>query len=283
MARKSLYDIIDEFEVSPAQAFSRILHFFDGKAYETIYCNCGQTLKDYINEYLFKSLPIRKAGESSIDELLHDIGLSLRGGNKKTFDDVFLLIELIACCFDSYDQCNIKYFFVDEKNGSSIFSETMQCINEILLATDHRLIETKRGRIVIQNDLAMEQAIMTTDDEDLSVLLYKYRHFSNDILDKKRILIQIVNKLEPMIQQKKKSKIRNRFYETADTVYNIANNFNVRHNNISGNNKKECACRLTEEEQEYWYDQLYNAIIIMILENDFSVMKNKLEVAQKNR
>jgi hypothetical protein len=39
---------------------------------------------------------------------------------------------------------------------------------------------------------------------------------------------------------------------------------------------------LTEEEQEYWYDQLYNAIIIMILENDYSVMKGKLEVAQKS-
>lgn len=62
MARKTLYDIIDEFEVSPAQAFSRILYYFDGKVYDTTYCNYGHTLKYYINDYLFKSLPIRKAG-----------------------------------------------------------------------------------------------------------------------------------------------------------------------------------------------------------------------------
>lgn len=283
MARKSLFDIIDEFEVSPARAFSRILYFFDGKTYTTTYSNYGHTLKYYINNYLFGSLPIRKAGESNIDELLCDIDLSLHGNNKKTFDDVFLLIELIVCCFDSYSRCNIKYFFVDEKNGRSIFNETMQCVNEILLATNHELVETKRGRIVIQSDSVMEQAVFATEDEELSVLLYKYRHYSNNISDKKQILVQIINKLEPRIQQKKNSKSHDRYYETADTINNIANNFNVRHNNTSGSKKKSYACELTEEEQEYWYDQLYNAILIMILEDDFLGAKNKLESVQKNK
>lgn len=281
MTRKSLYDIIDEYEISPTKAFSRICYYFDGITYSTNYTNCSHNLKYYINKHLFKDLPIRRAGQLDIDDLLLDIGLKPLDG-KKNFDDVFLLIEFIVCCFDSFNQCNIKYFFVNEMDGSCIFKEVMRCIDEILLSTNHKLIETKRGRIVIQNDPAMEQAVLATEDEDLSVLLYKYRHYSNNASDKKQILVQIINKLEPKIQQKKSSKSHNRYYETADTIYNIANNFNVRHNNTSGSKKKEYACGLTEEEQEYWYDQLYNAIIIMILENDFSVMKGKLEVVQKS-
>ena len=96
-------------------------------------------------------------------------------------------------------------------------------------------------------------------------------------------MVQIINKLEPRIQQKKNSKSHDRYYETADTINNIANNFNVRHNNTSGSKKKSYACELTEEEQEYWYDQLYNAILIMILEDDFLGAKNKLESVQKNK
>lgn len=277
MARKTLYDIIDEYEISPTTAFSRIRYYYDHAEY------CAdpsgyftETLKDYIEYKIFKNLPIRKAGQINLSDLLQDIGLS-HLSEAKTFDDLFLFIELLACCQDNMPSKQSP----DYALGKEMFDEAFRCINEILITTGHKLVGPKDRRIVIQIDSTMEEAISKTDDEELSILLYKYRHYSNDNNDRKQILRSILSALAPEIQTSKKNSSKNRLHDVANRIDNIANNFNIRHNNTAGKDKNNYASNLTEAEQAYWYDALYGAILLFILEKDFDKTKEKLQEIRK--
>ena len=273
MARKTLYDIIDEYEISPTTAFSRVRHYYDDAEYYTDSSGYfTETLKAYIENHIFENLPIRKAGQINLSDLLQDIGLSHLSGTK-SFDDLFLFIELLACCQDSMPSKQSP----DYALGKEMFDEAFKCINEILTTTNHKLVGPKNKRIVIQTDPTMEEAIEKVSDEELCVLLYKYKRYDNTLDGKKQILRNILSTLAPEIQTAKKNGTKNRLHDVANRIDDIANNFNVRHNNTAGKDKNNYASNLTDAEQGYWYDALYEAILLFMLEKDFDKAKDKLQ------
>ena len=277
MARKNLYEIINNYALDSTTAFSRIRYYFDEARYYTDQNEYFDiNLREYIEKYIFDRLPIRKAGQIDLSDLLHDIGLNSLSG-QKSFDDLFIFIELLACCEDNMPSSGFLYYGV----GKQMFNAIFKCINEVLSSINYRLVESKDGRIIIQNDPIMEEAINATEDEDLAILLYKYRRYGNAIEDKKQILLAILNVLAPEIQERRKSTKTNRYKETAIKIDNISNNFNIRHNNKNGKDKKEYAANLSDQEQEYWLDSLYETILVFILEKNYRKSSELLEKIQK--
>lgn len=195
----------------------------------------------------------------------------------KTFDDVFLFIEFISCCYNVAQ----KRQSYSSWRAESIFENMAICISGILDATNHKLVDSKEGKIVIQSNSAMEEAIEEVD-ENLGVLLYKYKHYSNTLDDKKQILRNILSALAPEIQTAKKNSTKNRLYDVANRIDDIANNFNIRHNNMAGKDENYYASNLTDVEQEYWDDALYKAILLFILEKDYDRAKDKLQKLRTN-
>ena len=53
----------------------------------------------------------------------------------------------------------------------------------------------------------------------------------------------------------------------------LANNINIRHNNLDGKNKKEYLVNIENEELESWYDETYQVMLLCILENNYKVTK----------
>lgn len=245
MARKTLYDIISENELSPNKAFSRLLYYYGRDTIIEDDWGYKQTFKDLIEQYAFEVLPIRTTGQINLSDLMKDIGLDKLSG-EKNFDDVFLFTEFILCCHDTLmNQVSFPYRY---NNG--LFRNLLSCIDGILDATNHKIVKTPKGKIVIQADPAMEEAVEKVDD-DLSVLLYKYKHYSNTFDDKKQILRSVLSTLAPEIQAAKKNSTKNRLTDVANRIDDIANNFNIRHNNTAGKDKNDYASNLTEAEQAY--------------------------------
>ncbi|MBR2695478.1 hypothetical protein IKE86_01010 [Candidatus Saccharibacteria bacterium] len=271
MARKTLYDIIEENELKPTVAFARLRYYYERDIIIEDDWGYQQSFKKLVELYAFEILPIRNAGQINLSDLMKDIGLNNLSG-EKSFDDVFLFIEFIMCCYDTLmSQVSFPY-----RHNSNSFKNLINCINGILSATNCKLVKTPKGKIVIQEDQTAEEVIKKVD-ESLGILLYKYKHYKNDLNDKKQILCNILSTLAPEIQTAKKNGTKNRLHDVANRIDDIANNFNVRHNNTVGKDKNDYASNLTDVEQEYWYDALYEAILLFILEKDYDKAKDKLQ------
>lgn len=57
----------------------------------------------------------------------------------------------------------------------------------------------------------------------------------------------------------------------------MLNNMNIRHNNKSGNNKKELVAQMDDEELENWYDELYQLLLFCILIKDNKDRKGRID------
>ena len=62
MARKTLYNIVNEHELDSETAFARITYYFESDICSDDTWGHVTTLKQLIEEDIFKYLPIRRAG-----------------------------------------------------------------------------------------------------------------------------------------------------------------------------------------------------------------------------
>ncbi|MBQ9184080.1 MAG: hypothetical protein IJ143_09965 [Neisseriaceae bacterium] len=94
------------------------------------------------------------------------------------------------------------------------------------------------------------------------ILKYYHHSLKGNIEEKGQILDKLHKKiLEP---QRKKLSIEN------DLFY-LLNNLNIRHNNITKDDKKykQCIAKMSDEELEEWYDITYHMCLLAILELEY--------------
>lgn len=119
--------------------------------------------------------------------------------------------------------------------------------------------------------------------KELSYKVISYNHYTmkGNLNAKKETLFAFANLLEP--QREKMSSIDNKF--SSDLFYAF-NNFNIRHNNISPESPKykKPIADLTQEQLEYWYDEIYQMALLAFLKLEhaerkkaFDEIKHKIE------
>ena len=99
----------------------------------------------------------------------------------------------------------------------------------------------------------------------LDVLKYNHHTLRGEIDKKKAILLALGAELEP--KRKALSEV-NRGLE--DDIFFMLNNLNLRHNNISSDDKnyKEFVSKMEVKTLENWYDELYQMMLLALLEID---------------
>lgn len=251
MPRRSIYDIIESEEINLSDEYDRLYYkyshefrFYDGKS-----------LARHAEYYIFPNIKV-KGTSVNLSDFLNRVGIDFKKGIH-TQDELLDFIEYIVLLYDS----DIAYYDVSRKDAD--YESIFDSINIILEKTAHKLIRTEKGRIVVPNDAVIEEAseILCQTDPKAALELLKYNHRSNkgNVEAKKKILNYLGNVVEPLLDGRHKK-------DTENTVKYILNNFNIRHNNKNGNDKKEFFIKLTKTEIENWYDKLYTSIISLIIE-----------------
>ena len=108
-------------------------------------------------------------------------------------------------------------------------------------------------------------AVAECVDEELAYQIVKYNHYTlkGDISKKKEILLKLGSELEP--KRKQLSPINSQL-ET--NIFFMLNNLNIRHNNRSKKDKnyKEYVAKMKKNKLEEWYDELYQMMLLAMLE-----------------
>lgn len=159
------------------------------------------------------------------------------------------------------------------------FKKLEKNANIMLNNVNHKIIidENNQEVFIVPKDPAAIAVTEIMEDKHTALAILKYNHASlkGDLAEKKKLLLQILHNLEPILR-----KPLNGYDKLQKDIGNIANNFNLRHNNTdpkdTGNYKK-FVTEMSENYLEMLYDDLYQMLLFYKLANDNLERKEKLK------
>ena len=154
--------------------------------------------------------------------------------------------------------------------------------------TNHELITLENGdKIIVEKNVyasEVSQIVSETSIQD-AIKVLEYNHFSNkgNIQRKKEILIALANYLEPFRRELNNSeelkdilKVNNQKVIAFEKLFEMYNNFGLRHNNSN-----QYHLDLSDDELEQWYDDIYTSTLFVILSMDESRILSKLKTLRE--
>ncbi|MBR3225761.1 MAG: hypothetical protein IKF78_10635 [Atopobiaceae bacterium] len=209
-----------------------------------------------------------------------DTAISLEDFNKRhNFD--FDRVRSDASLDDLLDLCEYAYNFADVltdvgvSGGGScwVVLEHINTLVDKLGYTDTR----DDGFVVFvprdENIVAAAKVAPTHVAQDM--LRYGYRGFEGDLGEKKSMLVRMLGEIEP-----KRKELERLSKSLATDLFYIANNFNLRHNNIDPSDRgkyRPHIAEMGENELEGWYDVCRDLCAASFLLLDYSERKSELD------
>jgi len=255
-----LYDLLQNREIIPhveAKRINQLLH--KEIEYEEYITTVFASLYEEIDSN-FHFLPIQSTFVT-FSEVLDELRLS---SIDETWDfpKLTLYYELIL---------TILNYLCDNHKIRSMLEETFNkiiCnIKIVLEKTNHEIHFNKENQfafIVEKNKFATE-AIENIEDEQLAFELIDYNRalFKGRVEEKRKILRSLANHIEPILKSKKLDSTA--YSALKKDIGFYLNNFNIRHNNVEGKEKRNYLVSMTEQELENWYDDIYTSILMLII------------------
>ena len=224
------------------------------------------SLEEFIDEFMFKRWKYRGTCINCKDmrEALDLEAILLE--TEPPLEHIVSYCEYVA---------NLKYLFERANNmvweyvriyKTEILSLMDQNISSLLDSLNLKLVSFENEeRVLITEKNATVTAVAECVDEELAYQIVKYNHYTlkGDISKKKEILLKLGSELEP---KRKQLSSLNGQLET--NIFFMLNNLNIRHTNRSKKDKnyKEYVAKMKKNKLEEWYDELYQMMLLAMLE-----------------
>lgn len=184
-----------------------------------------------------------------------------------------------------------REIWAEVKNHTSLMDQYEKLRERIVYSldkTNHELITLENGdKIIVEKNVyasEVSQIVSEISIED-AIKVLEYNHFSNkgNIQRKKEILIALANCLEPMRKDLNNSdelkdilKVKKQKVIACDKLFEMYNNFGLRHNNSN-----QYHLDLADDELEQWYDDIYTSTLFVILSLDEARILLKLKTLRE--
>ena len=262
MVRKNYFEILDGMNFNPSTEF------------DTLCILLSNGLLEELN-HKFLNYPNRRTF-IDFDEFL-EFCLS-QADNE--LEKLFIFAELLN---DMLSIINPNHPFL--RNDVYAVREN---INRVLDLSNHEFLTLENGdKIIVEKNVyasEVSQIVSETSIQD-AIKVLEYNHFSNkgNIQRKKEILIALANYLEPFRRELNNSeelkdilKVNNQKVIAFEKLFEMYNNFGLRHNNSN-----QYHLDLADDELEQWYDDIYTSTLFVILSMDESRVLSKLKTLRE--
>ena len=273
MVRQNYFDILNQMEFDPQRELKNLVDLLKmennlGRGYyTTINSAISDNFLDYPNRSTFTSY------SQMIEVIISNI--------YNTTEQLFVFSELLVDIF-----CNLAGKFTEEE--SEFIQVIFDNITRFLELSNHELITLENGdKIIVEKNVyasEVSQIVSETSIQD-AIKVLEYNHFSNkgNIQRKKEILIALANYLEPFRRELNNSeelkdilKVNNQKVIAFEKLFEMYNNFGLRHNNSN-----QYHLDLADDELEQWYDDIYTSTLFVILSMDESRILSKLKTLRE--
>lgn len=274
MARQNYFDILNRMEFDPQRELKNLVDLLEmEKNFKSIYYETSlnsaisNDFLDYPNRSTF----------TSYSKMMEFIGANIYN----TTEQLFVFSEFLVDIF-----CNLAEKFTEEE--SEFIQIIFDNIKRFLELSNHELITLDNGnKIIVEKNVYASEASQIVSETSIeeAIKVLEYNHFSNkgNIQRKKEILIALANYLEPFRRELNNSeelkdilKVNNQKVIAFEKLFEMYNNFGLRHNNSN-----QYHLDLADDELELWYDDIYTSTLFVILSMDQSRILSKLKTLRE--
>ena len=262
MARQNYFDILNQITFDPQRELQNLIdllkmeRYFERRYRQTSSLNSAisDNFLDYPNRSTFTSY------SQMIEVIISNI--------YNTTEQLFVFSELLVDIFN-----NLEGKFTEKE--CQFIQVIFDNITRFLELSNHELITLENGdKIIVEKNVyasEVSQIISETNIQD-AIKVLEYNHFANkgNIQRKKEILISLANYLEPLRKELNNSeelkevfKVNNQKIIAFEKLFEMYNNFGLRHNNA-----KQYHLDMTNDKLEQWYDDIYTSSLFVILSLD---------------
>lgn len=256
MVRKNYFEILDGMNFNPSTEFDNLYILLSNRLLEEL----NHKFLNYQNRRTF----------IDFDEFLKFCLSQADNELEKLFIFAELLNDMLSIINPNHPLLRDDVYAVREN------------INRVLDLSNNEFLTLESGRqiIVEKNVYASEvsQIVSETSIQD-AIKVLEYNHFANkgDVQRKKEILIALANYLEPFRRELKDIlKVNNQKVIAFEKLFEMYNNFGLRHNNSN-----QYHLDLADDELEQWYDDIYTSTLFVILSMDESRILSKLKTLRE--
>lgn len=274
MARQNYFDILNRMEFDPQRELKNLVDLLEmEKNFKSIYYETSlnsaisNNFLDYPNRSTF----------TSYSKMMEFIGANIYN----TTEQLFVFSEFLVDIF-----CNLAEKFTEEE--SEFIQIIFDNIKMFLELSNHEMITLDNGnKIIVEKNVYASEASQIVSETSIeeAIKVLEYNHFSNkgNIQRKKEILIALANYLEPFRRELNNSeelkdilKVNNQKVIAFEKLFEMYNNFGLRHNNSN-----QYHLDLADDELELWYDDIYTSTLFVILSMDQSRILSKLKTLRE--
>lgn len=242
--------------------------------------------REYINLYNF----FFDDGVSSIwsiindhfsPDMFNDTSISLRDFDER-YGFVFsdepgedALDGLMSLCEYEFNlmERSIRFPWAQSYGLFDIFVDECELISRIIENAGYEAVDSDGFTVFVERNAAADLvAQILPDPISWKQLAYGHRSLRGNLEGKKRILLELADWLEP-----RRSCLKQNNQGLESLVFCCLNNLNIRHNNLdAGRYFNPAFSSLDLREREELYDEVYQLLLIAVLEVDFSDRKEHL-------
>lgn len=233
MKRTNVFEMLADKSKNTIEInFQRIYRLYDE------YCFCTQnmlefTLSEFVEEYAFDSWK-NKGRCIDLEDFMQTINFdSIICGAKFDLNDFLTFIEVIYNFYYMSKKC------IDHSGGWFTFNTEVYKLKELMdsCLSDYNysaFYNKEREQVIVLEDNPEAVAVAENLEPEIAFDVVRYNHHAlkGDIKAKKHILTVLGSELEP-----KRKSLKAINSELEDMIFFILNNANIRHNNISLNDK----------------------------------------------
>lgn len=269
MVRKNVWDLLASKKLDCYEE-ANSLYFLVNKKNTFDY---GNSLADEL-DYNFLYLEHRQSFVT-LNAMLHYLGLDTTIYDSD-LDKLDLLMETLLLLTEDLYNFIIKTNTSQINNALTISREIRDNINNILSLSNQMLLNTSKDKKLNKNIIVPKDELATTaaeislpDDANIALSILGYSHYSNknDLINKRLILNQLANYIEPKLNK----------HDPSDSNIGFAlNNLQIRHNNDNQLN-------INDKVLNNIYDLLYREILRFITNDSHSTFTKTIKnLRQKN-
>lgn len=222
-------------------------------------------------ERCFHLMPFRGTA-IDLDDFEHECSLSFAYTNHISLDGLLGFAEYVYN-FAYTILSSIDYNAIDYHESSRMI---ILHIDSLVAKLDYEFSYDDGFYILVAgNNEAWAASEVAPQNIASDLVNYAYRGLAGNLDAKRAKLVKIINELEP-----KRYQLKTLSKELESSLFYLANNFNIRHNNLAADFPKQynpALSELSESELEAWYDEMHRMCVAAILLLDFDGKKDQLD------
>lgn len=271
MVRKNIFELLEE-KYDVVKEMNKIRRIFNKLRFSTIQFKSELlTIEELFDLYC---LPLWKQRGTlfSYKEIKTKLHLPQSFSAKGTAEILTTLEYYINVLF----LVNVKCFKITHPRAFPP-SEYHMLVSNIDILLEHinyeKLEFPKEEKVILIPKNPASTAVAEIAPKEIAFAILKYNHASlkGQLEEKRKLLVSIANEYEPLLDKPVEG-FKDYFAKTTG----LLNNLNIRHNNKAGKNKNEIVAKMSPEELESWYDELYQLLLFCVLCKDNYERKGKV-------